>query len=145
MLESKGSFIAEIKLPKGTRLDYYFKITKDNAGKKIKGYDRNGGNTYFSVAEHDETIIVNGSTLKINKEPFSVARLGKYLLLAAVLFLFITLAFFRKNKKVQLPGLVPAYWLAATAMILLARANIAGTGLDRPQSSLLRLYKMLFK
>lgn len=132
MVREGNVFTAAISLPKGTRLDYYFKITRDAKGVKVKGFDSNDGNTYFVRITGPNEIVTNDAKIKFYKEPFTVARWSKYLLLGSFLLLCFILYVNRHSLSPKRRGLIPAFWVACSALVMLSRATISGSGLRHP-------------
>lgn len=132
MKREQGVFTTAFNLPKGMRLDYYFKITKDAKGNPVKGYDSNEGNTYFVKVSGNDTTEIKASKIRFYKEPFSLHSRSKYLLAGAILFLALIVFVYRHSLKVKSRHFFPAYWLACTLMVLLSRAVITGSGLRHP-------------
>lgn len=133
MKKDKDGFVAELTLPKGTRIDFLFRVTQDKKNKAIDGWDNNGDNSYFFKIQEPGTITVKGDKLKIYPKPFSLFSWGKKLLLAALSLWAIALFIFRNNLRLRTESLLPAYWLSALILVVLARAEIAQVSYEQPK------------
>ncbi|OLY92809.1 hypothetical protein BUE76_13615 [Cnuella takakiae] len=139
-MERKGGvFVAELNLPQGAQLNFYFRAEFNKALSSYRAYDTNEGDLYAIKVGGKALYSIRDKNLGIYAQGFNLLYLaGKILLMALILF---SVLYFVNRYKVQ-PAPVHLFlgaWLSGWLFTMAARAQITHTSLLKPKSFLAAL------